>query len=200
MKTQQDVSRPGKVITREQLYEAVWSKQMVTLISEWNTNYEQLRQACDKLQVPRPGMRYWAAIKYGRPAKKKRLRPPGKTAPPSWVLLTREEGAAKNERELEALRRERLVGSAEAWLEARRLRRFIRACEAVLKREGGSLPAGGWQQTWLTWAQEHADRLDPMTNGFLEREHERLTVPDDSKDEPEPTERTIGDIMRENLF
>lgn len=174
MKAQRDISRPGKIITREELYEAVWSKQMVTLIGEWNTNYEQLRQACDKLQVPRPGMRYWAAIKYGRPAKKKRLRPPGKTAPPSWVLLTREEEAAENERELEALRRERLVGSAEAWFKARRLRRFIRACEMAMRSDARPGPGGDWPDAWLAWAREQADRLDPMTNGFLEAERERL--------------------------
>ncbi len=90
--------------------------------------------------------------------------------------------------------------SSEAWFKARRLRRFIRACEAVLATQGGSLPPGDWRQTWLAWAREHADRLDPMTNGFLEREHQRLTDPDDEEDEPEPAERSVGSIMQEMMF
>jgi len=35
------------------------------------------------------------------------------------------------------------------------------------------------------WAQEHADRLDPMTNGFLEKERQRLASPDDEENEKE---------------
>jgi hypothetical protein len=79
-------------------------------------------------------------------------------------------------RRIEERNRGRLVESLQAWLEAKRLRWFIRACERELRRE--ALPAGGWQEAWLAWAREHADRLDPMTSGFLAGEERRLTHPE----------------------
>ncbi len=71
----------------------------------------------------------------------------------------------------------RLVENSRAWLEAKRLRRFILACEAAMgKMEIGS-GGSAWPENWLAWATEHADRLDPMTNGFLETEYQRLMEP-----------------------
>jgi len=108
--------------------------------------------------------------------------------------------AEERKRRMEEICRSHLEDNSEAWFKARCLRRFIRTCEAALGKEGGPLPAGDWQQTWLTWAREHAERLDPMTNGFLEGEQKRLTEPDDQEDEPEPAERSVGDIMQEMMF
>ncbi|HEY5910531.1 MAG TPA: hypothetical protein VJA21_08000, partial [Verrucomicrobiae bacterium] len=68
--------------------------------------------------------------------------------------------------------RERLVTMADNWREARLVRRFIRACEGVLAREAQA--QDGWQERWLKWAKAHADRVDPMTNGYLESERQRL--------------------------
>ena len=85
------------------------------------------------------------------------------------------EARALEERRLaEEQRRKILFGSSEAWFKARRLRRFIRACEAAMRV--GPDPAGGWSEAWLAWAREEADRLDPMTNGFVEAERERLAT------------------------
>jgi hypothetical protein len=81
--------------------------------------------------------------------------------------------AEERKRRMEEICRSHLEDNSEAWFKARCLRRFIRTCEAALGKEGGPLPAGDWQQTWLTWAREHAERLDPMTNGFLEGEQKR---------------------------
>jgi hypothetical protein len=108
--------------------------------------------------------------------------------------------AEERRRQMEEICRSHLEDNSEAWFKARRLRRFIRACEAAFRKEGVSLPAGDWRQAWLAWAREHADRLDPMTNGFLEGEHERLTAPKDEEADPEPAERSVGDIMQEMMF
>jgi hypothetical protein len=37
-----------------------------------------------------------------------------------------------------------------------------------------SQPQDVWRERWVTWARAHADRLDPMTNGYLESERRRL--------------------------
>jgi hypothetical protein len=84
--------------------------------------------------------------------------------------------AKERKRRLEESWRSQLEESSEAWLRARRLRRFIRACGAVLQKAEGSLAAGDWQERWVAWAMAHADRLDPMTNGYLEAERQRLTA------------------------
>lgn len=70
--------------------------------------------------------------------------------------------------------RNRLVTMARNWREARLVRRFIRMCEGNLGR--GTRPQEGWQGHWVTWAEAHADRIDPMTNGYLEAERQRLTT------------------------
>jgi hypothetical protein len=203
--------QPGKRVTREELYEAVWSKTIKTLVKEWKTNYLQVNEACRQLQVPRPKQGYWQWIMRGRLVKRKPLRRPTRRLPAEWVLLTqlkspqhvavaaaraefdeealgrrREEQRIQDEtrhreeekRRIDERNRVRLEDGAQAWLEARRLRRFIRACEAALRKEGPVTGSGEWQRVWLAWAQEHADRLDPMTNGFLAAEQRRLSHPE----------------------
>jgi hypothetical protein len=80
--------QPGKRVTREELYEAVWSKTVGTLIKEWKTNYLQVNEACQQLQVPRPKPAYWQWIIRGRLVKRKPLRRPTRKLPATWVLLT----------------------------------------------------------------------------------------------------------------
>jgi hypothetical protein len=83
---------------------------------------------------------------------------------------------AERRKRVEAEHRIELEKSAQVWREANILRRFIKACEQRLVRDGGGLTVDGWQREWLNWAQEHADRIDPMTNGFLENERQKLVA------------------------
>jgi hypothetical protein len=89
---------------------------------------------------------------------------------------------AKRKRRIEEENRNRLEESAQAWIEAKRLRRFIGACQAMLRKNEKPSPQSAWQERWLVWAREHADRLDPMTNGFLEAERRRLSTPRDKRE------------------
>jgi hypothetical protein len=82
----------------------------------------------------------------------------------------------QEQRKAEERNRERLEESSCAWWNARRLRRFIRACEVVLQKDGQALPVSSWQRAWLAWAREYADRLDPMTSGYLDAEKGRFTA------------------------
>jgi len=104
----------------------------------------------------------------------------------------RQEAIRKREerkRRVEEVNRSRLENSAQAWFEARRLRRFIDACELVLTKNQPASPTPGWQQEWLGWARAHADRLDPVTNGFLEAECRRVaTSKNESEEETEPSD------------
>jgi hypothetical protein len=192
--------QPGKRIPRIELYEAVWSKTLKALAQEWNTTHQQLLQACLTMNVPRPNQRYWPLISWGhRVGRKPLLRRRGKTSD-EMVLAPRDRargalaveactmGAEEQRRarmqEEEARRRieeehrQRLVESSEAWHTARRLRRFIRSCEEMFRGGRALSLAGDWQQAWLAWAREYADRLDPMNNEYLEGERKRLAKPD----------------------
>ncbi len=80
----------------------------------------------------------------------------------------------EEQQRVEEQRRKVLIGASEAWFKARRLRRFIRACE--VKMRDGQGPDGSWREAWLAWARGQADRLDPMTSGFLEVERERFVA------------------------
>ena len=106
--------QPGKRVTREELYEAVWSKTIKALVREWKTNYLQVNEACRRLQVPRPKQGYWQWIMRGRLVKRKPLRRPTRRLPAEWVLLTRVKSprhmavaAARAEFDEEALERRR---------------------------------------------------------------------------------------------
>jgi hypothetical protein len=83
---------------------------------------------------------------------------------------------AESRRRVDRENRKRLEQMANAWREARLLRRFIRNCETEMRASISEQSSSGnaWQQRWLTWARAHADRIDPMTTGYLESEHKRL--------------------------
>ncbi len=42
-------------LTRHELYEHIWSRPMKHLAAEWDVTAEQLRESCEKADIPRPG-------------------------------------------------------------------------------------------------------------------------------------------------
>lgn len=107
---------------------------------------------------------------------------------------------AEHRRRIEEENRKRLEEKAQAWREARILRRFVHACEAVLRKKGKPFPANGWEGRWLVWAREHADRLDPMTSGFLEAEERRLTAPEQDGNGSKLEDMSLGAKMQGMMF
>lgn len=89
------------------------------------------------------------------------------------------EDAEWRRQEEEKERRKLLEEMAEQWGRARRLRSFIRACERLLVKSWGEIPAEARATGWLRWAREHADQIDPLTAGYL-----RNLVKDGSQDAP----------------
>ena len=54
------------VITRNELYEQVWSKPMTLLAKEYGVSDVGLSKICKKLNIPRPPVGYWSKIKAGK--------------------------------------------------------------------------------------------------------------------------------------
>lgn len=53
-------------LTREQLYEQVWSEPMTKLAKSYSLSDVGLRKRCVKLKIPLPGAGYWAKKQYGK--------------------------------------------------------------------------------------------------------------------------------------
>jgi hypothetical protein len=91
-----------------------------------------------------------------------------------WAIEQQQEEAAEKRRQIEEGNQKRLEENAKLRDKAKKLRSFIWACEMMLKEGRKELPGDGWELRWLTWARKHADRIDPLTNGYLESERKRL--------------------------
>ena len=55
----------GKRLTREALYEQVWRSPVTKLASNWGVSPTAIVQACDDMNVPRPGSGHWTLIRQG---------------------------------------------------------------------------------------------------------------------------------------
>ena len=60
--------------TREQLYEAIWSKPCVKLAAELGISDVGLAKTCGRMGIPRPPRGYWARIEAGEKLKREALR------------------------------------------------------------------------------------------------------------------------------
>lgn len=62
-------------LTREQLYDFVWSMPATKLAEKLGVSDVAIIKRCDKLSVPRPERGYWAKLEHGKPTKKPALPP-----------------------------------------------------------------------------------------------------------------------------
>jgi AcrR family transcriptional regulator len=109
----------ARVMTREQLYAAVWTTPMSRLADDWGLSRSGLAKLCDRLLIPYPGRGHWAG--HGPDAEP----PPLPEAPPgSPVEIALGAGSRGG-------RRERTRLPAEA-----RRRLMLDAAAAVIAREG----------------------------------------------------------------
>jgi len=67
----------------------------------------------------------------------------------------------ERQRQIELERRKDIERQAEMWLKSKQLREYI---EAVEEKAGRKVLLENEQQLekWLTWAKDHADRIDPL--------------------------------------
>src|SRR5471032_2429119 len=54
-----------KVLTRERLYELVWSEPMLKIAARYGVSSSYLARVCTRLRVPRPARGYWAKLAVG---------------------------------------------------------------------------------------------------------------------------------------
>lgn len=53
------------VLTREQLYEKVWSQSISSLAKQWGISDVGLAKICKRHNIPRPGLGHWARKQHG---------------------------------------------------------------------------------------------------------------------------------------
>lgn len=83
---------PQKELTREELYEKVWSTPGTKLAEELGISDVAITKRCKKLNVPRPSRGYWAKLAAGRKPRKLPLHPT-----PDEVFLKSAEQSVGNE-------------------------------------------------------------------------------------------------------
>lgn len=52
-------------MTREELYEKVWSAPSAKVAKQLNVSYPKLKSICEKWNIPMPDNSYWAYLRYG---------------------------------------------------------------------------------------------------------------------------------------
>ncbi|MGC3998038.1 MAG: hypothetical protein QM767_11315 [Anaeromyxobacter sp.] len=71
-------------LTREELYDAVWSQPMEAVAAKHGVSGSFLTRVCETLNVPRPQRGHWAKLKAGKLSPKPLLPPPSPGAPLEW--------------------------------------------------------------------------------------------------------------------
>ena len=83
-------------ISRDELYELVWSKSMVKLAQEFNLSDNGLRKICRKNNIPFPNLGYWAKKEHNKPVHQPPL-PKLKRGEPSEIAIRKKRPSyAKN--------------------------------------------------------------------------------------------------------
>ncbi|MCO5296817.1 MAG: hypothetical protein M9921_08165 [Fimbriimonadaceae bacterium] len=81
--------KPLPELTREELYDLVWSEALVTLAPRFGISSVALKKRCTKLGVPTPPRGYWAKVSAGRSPRRRKL----PNSPPIKPKKSRDESA-----------------------------------------------------------------------------------------------------------
>lgn len=73
-----------KTVSREELYEQVWSKPMTKVAADYGVTGTALKKTCDRHHIPTPERGYWAKLEYGKRVNKEALPP---SAEPNLALV-----------------------------------------------------------------------------------------------------------------
>lgn len=64
-----------KTVSREELYEQVWSKPMTKVAADYGVTGTALKKTCDRHHIPTPERGYWAKLEFGKRVNKGALPP-----------------------------------------------------------------------------------------------------------------------------
>src|SRR5215208_6664500 len=59
------MSEQVKVVTRQEMHEAVWQTPISKLAPQWGTASAAIVKACENMNVPRPGAGHWTLVRKG---------------------------------------------------------------------------------------------------------------------------------------
>ncbi len=79
-------------LTREELYEKVWTTPIVQLAREYGMSDVGLAKICKKLNIPRPGLGYWRRVQTGQKPKRAKLPVATKETPAVATIRRHEKG------------------------------------------------------------------------------------------------------------
>lgn len=147
-------------VTREEMYEQVWSVPIWTLCEQYGLSDNGLRKVCRRLNVPVPPRGYWAKVEAGKKVRKaalpkdakmtateiwcapKREKTPADEADVEWLKESLEEEAEAQRRAVLAAERaeaERVRQEEERVREEERRRREALVAEAVAWRRAAEI-------------------------------------------------------------
>ena len=101
-------------------------------------------------------------LKVAEAAKARRLKQEQEEQTRREAERRRQEEAQKRQQELAS--RQKLEQEATSWAKAQQLRAYLAALKDMLNAKHGEIQSGSPADQWLTWAHQHADRLDPLVN------------------------------------
>lgn len=82
-------------LTREQLYEIVWTTPVSKLVEKYALSRDGIKALCKKHEIPIPINGYWSKLKFNKPVKKIQFNNTY-TGADKIVLTIREKGSAVN--------------------------------------------------------------------------------------------------------
>ncbi len=72
------------IITRETLYDEVWSEPMTTVAQRYDVSSNYLARICEQLSIPRPGRGYWQQLAAGKTVEREPLPEPDPGDETTW--------------------------------------------------------------------------------------------------------------------
>lgn len=173
-------ARPDKTpaaptLTREALYDEVWTTPLSSLATRWGMSRNGLAKICDRLMIPYPGRGYWNARKAERPPL-----PPAPQGVEDAVRLTPRAGAQRRQRTRLSpeARREQLMAVAarivaEEGVHAATMKRVAR--EAGVSEAQAHNHFGRKADLLVALARRELAAMNDARQAEIERGHDNLT-------------------------
>lgn len=173
------------ILTRNELYNLVWSEPMLKLSRKYAISDNGLRKICISMDIPMPRAGHWMKLQAGKIVLRQKL-PDNYTGKTTIALELREEGKVYDtDKHKEAKRLENeMKDSFQSALkvperlsqpdpQSKMLRDYLEKVEQKAIKENSISED---LREWLSWARKKADWYDPMIEGtdellqFVDRE------------------------------